>query len=51
MASKTSATEGKRAQRNKRMGRGRKASLRTNGSTKSPAVLFGDDAKKTKAKK
>lgn len=42
MASKTHATEFKRKRRNSGMGKKRKASLRTKGSTKSPKVLFGD---------
>lgn len=45
MASKTMATENKRAKRDSRMGRKRKAALRANGSTKSPAALFGDEKK------
>jgi hypothetical protein len=49
MASKTKKTELKRTRRDARMGTGRKAALRTNGSTKSASVLFGDvAAKKTK---
>ena len=43
MASKTRATENKRQSRNKGMGKGRKAKLRSQGSTKSPKVLFGDE--------
>jgi hypothetical protein len=42
MASKTDKTEMKRLKRNKRMGGKRKSKLRTSGSTKSPADLFGD---------
>ncbi len=43
MASKTKATELKRLKRNKGMGKTRKAKLRNQGSTKSPAVLFQDE--------
>lgn len=43
MASKTHATELKRLNRNKRMGKDRKAQLRNQGSTKSQAALFGDE--------
>lgn len=45
MASKTFATELKRKKRDARMGRKRKASLRANGSTKTPEALFGDEQK------
>ncbi len=45
MASKTFATEFKRSRRDARMGKKRKASLRSKGSTKSAAVLFGDKKK------
>lgn len=46
MASKTAATEMKRLKRNKSMGKGRKAKLRNQGSTKSPKALFGDEKAK-----
>lgn len=42
MASKTKATETKRAHKKANMGKKRKATLRTKGSTKSPKVLFKD---------
>lgn len=45
MASKTIATENKRNQRDARMGKKRKAALRSKGTTKSPKALFGDDNK------
>lgn len=45
MASKTIATENKRSKRDSRMGRKRKAALRSKGTTKSPKVLFGDEKK------
>lgn len=45
MASKTIATESKRQKRDARMGRKRKAALRANGTTKTPAALFGDEQK------
>jgi hypothetical protein len=43
MASKTIATETKRSNRDARMGKKRKAALRTKGTTKKPKVLFGDE--------
>ncbi len=42
MASKTKATELKRVRKTQNQGKKRKAGLRTNGSTKSPKVLFKD---------
>ncbi len=42
MASKTKRTELQRANRNTRMGKKRKAALRTKGTTKTKAALFGD---------
>lgn len=43
MASKTIKTEHKRLRRDRTSGTTRKAKLRTQGSTKSAAVLFGDE--------
>lgn len=42
MASKTSRTEARRRRKVQTRGKKRKAALRTKGSTKSEAVLFGD---------
>ncbi|MEQ1877082.1 MAG: hypothetical protein ABL958_10580 [Bdellovibrionia bacterium] len=42
MASKTSATENKRANRKMRSGKKRKAKNQNQGTTKSAKVLFGD---------
>jgi hypothetical protein len=42
MASKTQKTEKVRSRKAQKRGGKRKAALRTQGSTKSPAVLFGD---------
>lgn len=42
MASKTKKTEMQRTRRNAGMGKTRKASLRTKGTTKSKKELFGD---------
>lgn len=43
MASKTIATETKRSNRDSKMGKKRKAALRSNGTTKKPKDLFGDE--------
>ncbi|MBX3019923.1 MAG: hypothetical protein KF767_18695 [Bdellovibrionaceae bacterium] len=48
MASKTAATEMKRLMRNNSMGRKRKNANENHGTTKSAAVLFGDEAPKAK---
>lgn len=45
MASKSIATNTKRSNRDRSMGKKRKAALRANGTTKKPAVLFGDEKK------
>lgn len=50
MASKTQATEKRRLLRNKGMGRTRKNANKNNGTTKSAAVLFGDEKIAKKAK-
>ena len=45
MASKTMKTETVRARKAQKRGGKRKAALRTQGTTKSPATLFGDTKK------
>ncbi|MEZ0390956.1 MAG: hypothetical protein ACAH59_01990 [Pseudobdellovibrionaceae bacterium] len=42
MASKTKATESRRARKIKNQGKKRKAAARTQGTTKSPKTLFKD---------